>query len=206
MRRLSIKFTICMMLLILVLSSCGVKSSKDLPIYYMDVSYVIDIENPREVVRYGDYVFVAQVNEETETIHKNIKWINFKRTSMPYTVYSITVIENLKGNIKKNTPINIEKFGGINIGNDSISLPQGDTLLEKGAYYIIIAGVNQDGELVLSAPTNSIKLNVESENEINSSEEYKDYIKYCEEETDIERQRFKSIYEEASSWCNVVWF
>src|SRR5665647_2143747 len=165
----------------------------------MDVSYVIDIENPREVVGFGDCVYIAQVNEKTETIHKNIKWINFKRTSMPYTVYSITVIENLKGNIKKNTPIDIEKFGGINIGNDSISLPEGDTLLEEGAYYIFIVGSDQEGNLVLSAPTNAIKLNVEGENEIMYSEEYKDYMKYCEEEINFERQRFKSRYEEESS-------
>ena len=188
-----------MMLLTSILSACGMKSSKDLPIYYMDVSYVIDIENPREVVGFGDCVFIAQVNEKTETIHKNIKWINFKRTSMPYTVYSITVIENLKGNIKKNTPIDIEKFGGINIGNDSISLPEGDTLLEEGAYYIFIVGSDQEGNLVLSAPTNAIKLNVEGENEIMYSEEYKDYMKYCEEEINFERQRFKSRYEEESS-------
>ena len=190
------KCLLCMIVLISILSACGMKANKDLPVHYMAVSYVIDIEDPREVVGFGDYVFVAKVNKETETIHRNVEWINFKKTSMPYTVYSITVINNLKGNIKKNTPIEIEKFGGINIDNDSISLPEGDSLLEEGAYYIFIVGSDQEGNLLMSAPTNAIKLNVESENEIMSSEEYKDYMRHCEEETDIERQRFKSRYEE----------
>jgi hypothetical protein len=186
----------CLILLISILSACGMKSSKDLPIYYMEVSYVNDIENPREVVGFGDYVFVAQVNEETETVHKNVEWINFKKTSMPYTVYSITVLENLKGRIKKNTPIEIERFGGINIDNESISLPRGDVLLEEGAYYIFIATSDNEGNLTQAAPTAAIKLDVESENEIVSSDEYKDYIKHCEEEVEFQRQRFKSRYEE----------
>lgn len=196
MKKVSIKFTICMMLLISILSACGTKASKNLPIHYIEVSYVIDIENHREVVGFGDYVFVAKVIEETETIHRNVEWIHFKKTSMPYTVYSITVIENLKGNIKKNIPIEIERFGGVNIDNDSVSLPRGDVLLEAGAYYIFIASSDHDGSLGQAAPTAAIKLDVESENEIISSEEYKDYIKHCEEEIVFGRQRFKSRYEE----------
>lgn len=199
MRRLSRKCIICMMFLILTLSACGTRSSKDLPIYYLEVSYAIDIENPREVVGFGDYVFVAQVNEETETVHKNVEWINFKKTSMPYTVYSIKVIDNLKGNIKKNTTIEIEKFGGINIDKNSISLPEGDVLLEEGTYYIFIVGSNQEGSLLLSTPTAAIKLDVESENEIKHSEEFKNYMKYCEEEVEFERHRVKSRYEKLSS-------
>ena len=193
------KCSLCIIVLISILSACGMKASKDLPIYYLEVSYVIDIENPREVVGFGDYVFVAHVNEEIETVHKNVEWIHFKKTSMPYTVYSITVIENLKGNINKNTPVEIERFGGVNIDNDSISLPRGDVLLEAGAYYIFIASSDHDGNLGQAAPSAAIKLDIESENEIIPSEEYKDYIKYCEEEIVFGRQRFKSRYEETIS-------
>lgn len=75
------------------------KPNKDLPINYISGDYVIDMKNPKEVVGLGDYVFVAQVNEEIKTVHRNIKEIGTKKIGMPYTIYTITVIDNLKGKI-----------------------------------------------------------------------------------------------------------
>lgn len=194
-----ILISLCVIMLF-SMCTCGkaifTKPNEDLPINYIHGSTVIDMNNPKEVVGFGDYVFVAKINEEIETVQRNVKVHNFKRTGMPYTIYSITVIDNLKGKIKKNTPILFEKFGGINIDNKSISLHEGDELLEEGKYYIIIAGGQPDGKLSQVGSTGSIKLDIESKNEIISSQKYKDYKKYCEEEIDFERQRSKSKYEE----------
>lgn len=172
------------------------KPNKDLPINYISGDYVIDMKNPKEVVGLGDYVFVAQVNEEIKTVHRNIKEIGTKKIGMPYTIYTITVIDNLKGKIKKNTPIEFEKFGGVNIDNKSISLSEGDVMLEEGEYYIIVASSEPDGRLAQGGPTAVIKLDVNSKDDIKSSQEYKDYVKYCKEEKKFERTRFKSKYEE----------
>lgn len=190
-------FAILVLTLSLFVTGCVNKSSKDLPIDYISGDYVIDMENPREVIGLGDYVFVAQVNKEIKTDYRNVKELgNGKKVGMPYTVYSITVIDNIKGEIKLNEPIEFEKQGGINIDKNSISIPEGDSMLEEGEYYILIASAEPDGRLAQGGPTAAIQLEGKSKNEIISSQEYKNYQKYYKEEIKFERQRFKSKYEE----------
>jgi hypothetical protein len=190
-------FAVLLVMLSLFVSGCVNKSSKDLPIDYISGDFVIDMENPREVIGLGDYVFVAQVNKEIETDYRNVKELgNGKKVSMPYTIYSITVIDNIKGEIKINEPIEFEKQGGINFDKKSISLPECDSMLEEGEYYILIASAEPDGRLAQGGPTAAIKLKDKSKNEIISSQVYKDYQKYYKEEIKFERQRFKSKYEE----------
>lgn len=99
-----IKIVLCMMLVVI----CGFVTydfvkpdNKELPVNYIHGDYVIDMQNPKEVIGLGDYVFVAQVNEELETEYRNVKEVGSKKIATPYTIYSITVIDNLKGNIKK---------------------------------------------------------------------------------------------------------
>ena len=184
----------------LLLTACGTEitevPSKELPIRYMNASYAIDIENPKEVVGFGDYVFVAKINEEIETEYRDVVEFKGKTIATPYTVYSVTVIDNLKGKIKRNTPIEFEKFGGINMDNKSISLLDGDELLEEGKYYILVASAESNGKLTQISPTSAIKLDGESKDEIIFSEEYKAFKEFCKEEIKFERQRFISKYEE----------
>lgn len=190
-------FAVLLLILTLFVSGCANKSSKYLPIDYISGDYVVDMENPREVIGLGDYVFVAQVNKEIETEYRNVKELgNGKKVGMPYTVYSITVIDNIKGKIKLNEPIKFEKQGGIKIDKKSISLPEGDSMLEEGVYYILIASAEPDGRLAQGGPTAAIKLEGNSKNEIISSKQYKDYQEYYQEEIKYERERFKSKYEE----------
>lgn len=190
-------FAIPVLILSLFVTGCDNNFSKDVPIDYINGDYVIDTENPREVIGLGDYVFVAQINKEIGTDYRNVKELdNGKKIGIPYTIYSITVIDNLKGKIKKNKPIEFEKLGGIDIDKNSISLPEGDIMLEEGEYYIIIASSEPDGRLAQGGPTAAIKLKDKSKSEIMSSQEYKYYQKYYKEEIKFERQRFKSKYEE----------
>ena len=161
--------------------------NKDPKISYVHADYVIDMDDPTQVIGLGDYVFVAKVNELLRTEY---------RSDTPYSVYSITVIDNLKGKLKKNTPIEFEKFGGITEDRKNIILRQEDSLLDEDAYYLIIASSEEDGRLAQGGPTAAIKLEGNSKSEINSSDEYKAYKKYCKEEKKFDRERFKCKYEE----------
>lgn len=169
------------------------KPNKELSIQYLSGMNVINIENPKEVVGYGDYVFVARIDEEIKNVHRSVEE---RDNGIPMTTYSITVIDNLKGKIKKNTPIKFSKIGGISSSSNMLTLLEGDTMLEEGKYYILVAAGSHDGSIIQAAATAAIKLDVTSKEEIVSSQAYKDYKKYIKEEVKYQRTRYKSKYEE----------
>lgn len=166
---------------------------KELPIQYVSGMNVINIKNPKEVVGYGDYVFVARVDDKIKSVHSSAEDLD---PGIPMTTYSITVIDNLKGKIKKNTPINFSKIGGVSSSSNVLTLLEGDEMLEEDKYYILVAAGNQDGSMVQAAATAAVMLDVTNEEEIVSSQIYKDYEKYIEEEVEYSRPRYKSMYEE----------
>jgi len=77
-----------------------------------------------------------------------------------------------------------------------VTLLEGDVMLEEDQYYILVAAGNDDGSMVQAAATGAVKLDVTSEEEIASSQAYKDYKKYIDEEVEYQRPRYKSMYEE----------
>ena len=88
---------------------------------------MVDVTNPAEIVGWGDYVFVARVESELRTEYTNLRQNEDGTiTGKPYTVYSITVLENIKGELRKNEPIEFFKHGGVNYDGLSISLLEGD--------------------------------------------------------------------------------
>lgn len=169
----------------------------EIPVVYDDGSFMVNVDNPEEIVGWGDYVFVAKVEAELRTEYTNLRENEDGTiTGKPYTVYSITVIDNLKGKLKKNEPIEFFKHGGVNYDGKSISLLEGDQLLEVGKYYILVAAAETDGRLGQGMPHSAIELNATSKQEIVSNEEYKNFKKYVKNEVKFERDRFISVYEE----------
>lgn len=207
MKRLKSIFSIFM---ILTITGCG-KYNKDettkvydsfalsaeVPVVYDNASCMVNIQEPKEVVGWGDYVFVAKVENELRTEYTNIRENeDGDITGKPYTVYSITVIDNLKGELKKNEPIEFFKHGGVNYDGKSISLLEGDQLLESGKYYILIAASETDGRLGQGMPNSAIELNVDTKQEIVSNQEYKNFKKYVKNEVTFDRERFIANAEE----------
>lgn len=166
---------------------------KEVPIQYVSGMNVINIENPKEVVGFGDYVFIARIDEEIKNVHNSNEDLD---PGIPMTTYSITVLDNLKGRLKKNYPIKFSKIGGISSSSNMVTLLEGDVMLEEDQYYILVAAGNDDGSMVQAAATGAVKLDVTSEEEIVSLQAYKDYEKYIEEEVEYQRPRYKSMYEE----------
>lgn len=126
--------------------------------------YRIDVYNPRAVVGDVDYVFVGYVNEIKDTEYKF-------QLNNPYTNYSVTILENIKGNLVKNEPITIQKDGGISKDGDYILIFEDDYLPELGKLYIFTVYVQDDGCLLVSGPNSSIVLEDEINKMINLNED-----------------------------------
>lgn len=175
----------------------SISLSSQIPVVYDEASFMVDVDNPEEIVGWGDYVFVAKVEAELRTEYTNLRENeNGNVTGMPFTVYSITVIDNLKGKLKKNEPIEFFKHGGVNYDGKSISLLEGDQLLEAGKYYILVGAAESDGRLGQGMPHSAIELEAISEQEIVSDKIYNNFEKYVKNEVKLERDRFSSVYEE----------
>lgn len=195
-----ILFVISLVLLV----GCSTKNesvSKNVPIEPIRGSFSFDVRNLNAVVGEADYVFVAYVNSETKTIYKRqismMTEKGIKEVSTPYTEYSITVIDNIKGKLKKNVEIGIQKIGGLVKDRSKIVIGEGDELLTVGSYQIITAYAQTDGSLLSSGPNSSVLLKYDNKSAIMSSEEYKKYENaFKNEENVTNRKRFKSINEE----------
>ena len=174
--------------------------SRELPMDYNSACFVINVNAPEEVVGWADYVFVARVDEELRTEYDKVR-INEKGTmnGMPYTYYRVKVVENIKGSLKTNEPIELFKHGGVNIDGKSISVLEGDEMLETGKYYIIIASAERDGRLGQGTPNSNIRLSISDTDMIENCAEYIAYKDYVKNEIPFERERFHSVYEESST-------
>jgi len=187
---------------LMVLVGCStneIKADKDIPIKRMHGTFVIDPNNVNEVVGNADFIFVAYINKEKETVYKNPVQMETengsKEVSTPYTNYSITVIDNIKGNLKKNNEIMIQKYGGLNKEKTEYFVFENDELLSIDKYYIISAYAQPDGSLLIAGPNSNLKLDYANKSDIMSSSEYKKYKDAVKNEVKTNRKRFKSIYE-----------
>lgn len=187
---------------LMVLVGCStneIKADKDIPIKRMHGTFVIDPNNVNEVVGNADFIFVAYINKEKETVYKNPVQMETengsKEVSTPYTNYSITVIDNIKGNLKKNNEIMIQKHGGLNKEKTEYFVFENDELLSVDKYYIISAYAQPDGSLLIAGPNSNLKLDYANKSDIMSSSEYKKYKDAVKNEVKTNRKRFKSIYE-----------
>lgn len=194
---------VLMLLTMLILGGCSngnALSERDLPVINLSGSFSIDVHDLNQIVGDADYVFVAKVNDEVETLYKHKVTIETKdgtkEVSDPYTKYSITVIDNIKGKLKKNDEFDILKAGGISEDKKSIILYEDDELFQVSKYHIMSAYAQPDGSLLVSGPNSSLVLSETSKDKIVSSEEYKKYKKALQREVVSDRKRFKSSHEE----------
>ena len=167
-------------------------------------SYAINVDDPAETVGYGDHVFIAYVERMIGTEYKNPVIFKGRDLSMPYTNYSVRVLENIKGTLYTDREIEVQKDGGIYKDQQSIALYEDDLLPEAGKIYIFVASVNFDGKLLISSPNSNIPLEEAlqgygaaiTEEQIAGSAVVQGYREAYANEVPFERVRFHSIYEE----------
>ena len=175
-------------------------STDKIPIKPYKATFAIDANNPDAVVGNVDNTFIGYVTKKGDTVYKNEGTLETKdgtkKIGSPYTNYKIIVIDNLKGKLKKNNDIPVQKDGGLNINGDAYFLYENDVLPEEGKYYIFNTYNQPDGSILISGPNSNIELNVSSKSEIMKATEYKEYIKHVKNQSKIERKRFSSKYDE----------
>ena len=122
-------------------------------------------------------MFVAKVNKILRTEYRNPVEVEIGIGQSviqkdPYTIYEIEVVENLKGNLKTNEPIEFVQYGGINEDGKSYSLLADSSFLNVGDYYLLMVGVIPDTlEIEISDNNRMICLGkdlVKAENMINT--------------------------------------
>ncbi|AVK86586.1 hypothetical protein C3943_25460 [Lysinibacillus sp. B2A1] len=182
----------------LLVYSESVTTNSEIEVSLLSASFGIDVNNVNAVVGDADNVFVGYVEKLEGTEYKYPVTIETevgtKEVSSPYTNYSITVIDNIKGKLKKN--ISVQKSGGISQDQDVYLLYEGDSLPVEGRYYIFNTYNQPDGSILISGPNSNIELNINSKSEILSSEEYKKYVEAVKNEVKSDRKRFESDYTE----------
>ncbi|MFC0475564.1 cell surface protein [Robertmurraya beringensis] len=184
-------------LLIVGLVGCSEKE-KVMKVAHLHGTFDINVDNVNEVVGDADNVFVGYVDKIEGTEYKfpvTVETENgTKEVTSPYTNYSITVVDNIKGRLKKNNSIPMQKSGGISEDSDIYILYEDDSLPEEGKYYIFNTYNQPDGSILISGPNSNIVLNVTDKSEIVSSKEYKKYKEAVKNEVKTDRKRFSSKY------------
>lgn len=144
-----------------------------LPIQNVCAEYTYDMRTAEKSVGATDYTFIAKINGIIRTEYRNpieveinAEGTKTKTVSDPYTIYSVTVIENIKGNLITTRDIEVEQMGGIAEDGKSYVLLEGTELLKVGEYYILLAFVPfEKGALQINNPATIVSLGNIREND-----------------------------------------
>lgn len=178
----------------MIISACGTMSSADfskLPVEMVQADFAIDVSDPREVVGFADYYFIADV-ESAEPVKENGLSEAIKSEStgaLPYTAIRATVLQNIKGTLPTDKPINFYKAGGVSTDGKTLMLYANDTLPEVGNIYAFTAVAQADGSLLVSGSNSNVQIDTDQKMIAGASflseyeENYKNEITY-------ERERF----------------
>lgn len=145
---------------------------KDLPIIYNPICLGYDTSTSERAVGVADYVFVAKVNSILRTeyqfpVKTTIDGIA-KTVYMPYTVYSVTVTQNIKGELVKSKDIEVMQYGGLEEDTKSYTFGEGMGFLNVGEYYILLVNTNNNEDnFIIDSPDSVVSLGkTEKNNEI----------------------------------------
>lgn len=173
-------------------------------------NHVIDIKNKSELSGFVDYIFIGEIEEKTGSIAESefrIETITgYEHIEIPATKYSVSVLENIKGELRTDGAIEIFKSGGLTDDGKYLFLEDGDFILKTGDICIFFATVREDGTLYIQGKEFNLKLDEVAYNqtytknniskmedlleEIKKSELYQEICKSYENEIVFERERF----------------
>lgn len=144
---------------------------KELPIYYNDAVYQYDTSTPEKTVGVADYVFVAKINKILRTEYRfpmKVTVDGIEKTIYdPFTVYDVTIIQNIKGEITEKRNVEVVQYGGLNADKTSYSFMEDMGLLNVGEYYILLACASPEtGELRIEEESSVVLLENIEENEL----------------------------------------
>ncbi|MEC1178260.1 cell surface protein [Metasolibacillus meyeri] len=163
----------------------------------LHATYSIDVSNINAVVGDADNVFVGYVEKLEGTEYKFPVTVETedgtKEVAHPYTNYSITVIDNIKGALKADTTIPVQKSGGLSEDQDMYILYENDMLPVEGKYYIFNTYNQPDGSILISGVNSNIELNsLTRNNDFSNTKEFKEYKTAVKNQVMSDRERFET--------------
>lgn len=125
--------------------------------------FSIDPYSYAELAGDADYVIIGKVLEETKTeylfpVEKENEDGSVTVSTIPYTNFSVQVVENIKGSLNQAEPIIIRKCGGVTENGDCISLYENDILPVPENTYVFYIYAQADGTNVVEGPNSTILL------------------------------------------------
>lgn len=173
--------------------------TKALPRTSLKANNVIDINDPKAIAGFVDYVFVGRVDKISGTIYEsfNDSAPELENSSLPFTEYEVQILDSLKGNLEVGSIVPVLKLGGISKDNQEIILlSEDDSLLSEGDVVIFFVSVQKDGSLIVSGENCSLIIS----DSIDSNHAKKAPTK-DRNEIDISRIRDLPIYQEIAQAC-----
>lgn len=114
------------------LASKNIDTYLGLPIYISLDSKMYDTSTIEGAIKYSDYAFIAKVNGIKTTEYKyDDKW--------PYTIYDISINNNISGELITSKNIELIQYGGLNYDKKSYIFSEGEKYLNEGHYYFFTA-------------------------------------------------------------------
>ncbi|NCC86467.1 MAG: hypothetical protein EOM05_01180 [Clostridia bacterium] len=168
----------------------------DSPISYISCSYIIDVYDINAVIGDADYAFIGKVDKIIGTEYKFPVKTEKGTVSAPYTNYSVTVLENIKGELTKNTPITVQKSGGLSEDGKTYCVFEDDFLLNEGKTYVFFAYAQPDGSLLVSGANSNILIaNVNEKTDITKTDEYKKVSNSFKNQKESKREHRTAKYD-----------
>jgi hypothetical protein len=190
------KIGILLSLILVLLTACTPKLSKEeeydllisneIAVDTVYATYVFDNYHLENVIGYNDYVFIGKVSEYKETITNT-------PSGMPKTIYSVRVIENIKGNLIIDNDIEIYKGGGLSEDYKWKVMYEDDFFPEEEKYYIFFAYAIEDNNTYINGRNSNIFL--PSGENYTRDDDYISCINAYENQIAFDRERYMSKYD-----------
>ncbi|MDR3185990.1 MAG: hypothetical protein LBU04_04190 [Christensenellaceae bacterium] len=160
------------------------KTKKGLQPVNVSVEYIYG-DDIAKYLAYADYVFVCKVKNYLRTIY------NDSDPDMPYTIYAVRIIENIKGELLTDRDIEIRKGGGITSDHKKLVLIGNNIFPEIGSTYVVAAVSYHEGTLGVDGKHSTVFVGSDYKN----NESYKEFSSLCETTPSQERERYVSPYD-----------
>lgn len=117
-------------------------------------------------VGFMNNVFVCRVEKLVGTTYTDVSIDNGKVRGTPWTNYEVTVLGNIKGNLKTGITIPVRKWAGLNYDSTVLTMDEMDVLPKEGFIYIFCTFADEDGELYISCHESNILLGENCEDDV----------------------------------------
>jgi hypothetical protein len=135
-------------------------------------SYLIDIHDPKALSGFADFVFVGRVEKQTEVVYEDVfereTEKGFVTTGTPYTGFSVTVLDNLKQELRLDEPVIVWQRGGLSMDGKYFSISEDDIMPETGAVYVFFASASLEGTLTINGAKELARSTLTLENQAKS--------------------------------------